>query len=400
MLDAEIRRAGLSQRDAAFCAALVYGVAERAVTLDFALSRYLRPPDKKLTNETRQILRAGLYQLLYMSGVEPYAAVNESVALCARFGQGSASGLVNAVLRAFLRDGGKLPPCRDEPQRLSVEYSLPPELIEFWRGAYPGKLTQILEGTRAPAPVFLRVNPLRTDCGALCASLAEDGVASRAVPEVPGALRVTSGDAVRSGAFARGEFHVQDLSSQLCAAALEVRPGMDVADFCAAPGGKTFTLAEMMEDRGGLYAYDLHEKRLALLREGARRLGLSCVHTSQNDATRFDPALPRFDRILCDAVCSGYGVIRRKPEIRYKPLSDIDGLPEIQYNILNTSAEYLKKGGRLVYSTCTLNPAENERVAERFLAAHPDFVSVGLRTYLRSDALDCDGFFVAAMESR
>lgn len=389
--------AGLSPEDRRFCAALFYGVAERAVTLDHVIASYCRLPASKVSNEVRQILRSGIYQLLYMPSVPQFAAVDETVSLAARFGQTSAAGLVNGILRSFIRDGLAIPPCRDSEHAMSVEYSLPEELIDLWRRSYPQELPAILEGTRGPAPLFVRVNTTRISPSLLAQRLSAQGISASEVEGVPGALRLSGCDAAALPEFAEGLFHVQDISSQLCAALLDAQPGMTVADFCSAPGGKSFTVAERMENSGELLACDLHEKRLRLVREGAARLGLSIIRTQQNDAAQYSAGLPQFDRILCDAVCSGLGVIRRKPEIRYKSLSDIDGLPEIQYNILNTSAKYLKKGGRLVYSTCTLNPAENEAVVAQFLEANGDFSADSMRTYIRSAELDCDGFFTAAL---
>ena len=188
------------------------------------------------------------------------------------------------------------------------------------------------------------------------------------------ALRLESaGDVTRLTAFREGLFHVQDLSSQKCAAALEVQPGQRVLDVCSAPGGKTFTLAERMGDTGSLLAMDLYPHRLKLVEEGAARLGLRCIRTKANDAQIYDKSLGVFDRILCDVVCSGYGVIRRKPEIRYKDPAEGAALPQTQRTILETSARYLAPGGRLVYSTCTLNPAENEDVVNAFLQENRAF---------------------------
>ena len=201
--------------------------------------------------------------------------------------------------------------------------------------------------------------------------LAEENITAEKTP-VENALRLEgAGDVTRLATFREGLFHVQDLSSQKCAAALDVRPGHRVLDVCSAPGGKTFTLAERMEDTGSLLAMDLYPHRLKLVEDGAARLGLRCIQTKANDAQIYDKSLGVFDRILCDVVCSGYGVIRRKPEIRYKDPAEGVALPQTQLAILTTSARYLAPGGRLVYSTCTLTPAENEGVVNAFLRACP-----------------------------
>ena len=180
----------------------------------------------------------------------------------------------------------------------------------------------------------------------------------------------------RTDAFAQGMFHVQDLASQLCCLALDPQPGDTVLDLCAAPGGKSFTLAELMEDRGQLYAFDLHTNRVKLIAQGAQRLHLQCVHAQTGDASIHNPELPQADRVLCDVPCSGLGVIRRKPEIKYKDPAVFAGLPPVQAKILENAARYVKPGGYLVYSTCTLSRAENDGVVDGFLQQHPEFEGV------------------------
>ena len=405
VLEPYFRRGDLPRRDRAFCSALFYGVLERRITLDWTLSHYSRVPVLKMDPAVRAALRLGAYQLMYMPSVPPAAAVGQSVETARALGAGKAAGFVNGVLRSMSREGCRCPAPKDRLGALSVEYSVPGPLIQLWRRGYGHETAlEILEGTRGPAPVFARVNTQRTAPAALRERLREEGVASEEVPGVPGALRLLDpGPVGELAAFREGLFHIQDISSQLCAAALDPRPGMEVLDLCAAPGGKTFTLAQLMGDQGRLLARDLYPQRLRLVEEGAARLGLASVETCPGDAREPDPALlGRFDRVLCDVVCSGFGTLRRKPEIRYKPLDSLDGLPDVQYNILDTASCYLKPGGRLVYSTCTLNPRENEGVVERFLAAHPEYrTAAPPKTYIRGrEGLDCDGFFVAALERK
>ena len=192
---------------------------------------------------------------------------------------------------------------------------------------------------------------------------------------------------------------MQDRASQLCAAALDPQPGERVLDVCAAPGGKSFTAAERMRDEGELVARDLHPKRAALVRQGAQRLGIECIRASAGDAGIYDPALGSFDRVLCDVPCSGFGVIRRRPEIKYKSWESVRNLPEIQYKILQTSSHYLKTGGSLVYSTCTLLPEENEQTVARFLEGNPEFTLESQRT-CTGEAADTDGFFISVLKKR
>ena len=402
-LEPRLQRAGFSPQDRAFCSALFYGVLERRITLDWAIAHYSRTPIQKLEPEVLAALRLGALQLMEFPSVPPAAAVSQSVEVVRSLGKEKAAGFVNGVLRAMAQKACAVPPPKDKLTALSVEHSVPAPLIQLWRRAYGHDAAlEILQGSRGPAPTFLRVNTTKTTPAALTNRLLAEGRESRAVPGVGNALELlTPGGLAELSSFREGLFHVQDLSSQLCAAALAPEPGMAVLDLCAAPGGKTFTVAELLGDRGRVLARDLHPHRVKLVEEGAARLGLASVTAETGDALCRDPALEgKFDRVLCDVVCSGFGTLRRKPEIRYKPLDSLDGLPEVQYNILENASHYLKRGGRLVYSTCTLSPAENEEVVARFLGSHPEFSApVPAKTYIHGrEGLDCDGFFAAVLE--
>lgn len=375
VLDGALKREDLSPRDRAFCTTLFYGVVERRLTLEYALSQYLRQPLTKLEPAVREVLFCAFYQLLYMPSIPEHAVVNESVSTVRALGAERVSGLVNGVLRAFLRQGKAFPLPKDKLRAKEVMYSIPGPLIQLWRRGYGEETAQvILEGSTTHPSFFIRVNTLRTTTEALCQCLEKEGVIVTPIMGLGTALLLNfSGPVTELKSFREGHFHVQDLSSQLCAAALGVKPGMRVLDVCAAPGGKSFTLAQEMENEGELVAGDLHASRLRLVEEGAARLGISILRTRTQDATHFCNQLGLFDRVLCDVVCSGYGILRRKPEIRYKLPKTIDGIWEIQYNILEVSSQYCKEGGRLLYSTCTLNPQENQQVVERFLATRSDF---------------------------
>ena len=401
-LEPRLQRAGFSPQDRAFCSALFYGVLERRITLDWAIAHYSRTPIQKLEPEVLAALRLGALQLMEFPSVPPAAAVSQSVEVVRSLGKEKAAGFVNGVLRAMAQKACAVPPPKDKLTALSVEHSVPAPLIQLWRRAYGHDAAlEILQGSRGPAPTFLRVNTTKTTPAALTNRLLAEGRESRAVPGVENALELlTPGGLAELSSFREGLFHVQDLSSQLCAAAVAPEPEMAVLDLCAAPGGKTFTVAELLGDRGRVLARDLHPHRVKLVEEGAARLGLASVTAETGDALCRDPALEgKFDRVLCDVVCSGFGTLRRKPEIRYKPLDSLDGLPEVQYNILENASHYLKRGGRLVYSTCTLSPAENEEVVARFLGSHPEFSApVPAKTYIHGrEGLDCDGFFAAVL---
>lgn len=401
LLDQALSGSDLGAADKRLCAMLYYGVTERLLTLEYIAGCYTKRPVEKLDREVRFILYLGLYQLLYCEKIPERAAVSETVALTGVFRKKSASGFVNAVLRSFLRDHKAIREPKEKWQRKQVAYSAPADLIRR-ASEQLGEETadRFFANALLPPPVTIRLNPLR----ASASDIAE--LEPVPCPQVPHAYFTNAQDVSRTEAFRKGYFHVQDLSPQLCCMALGPKPGETVFDVCAAPGGKTFTIAEMMEDRGSVYAFDLHPSRVRLIREGAARLGLTCINAAMQDAKLRRPDLPQADRVLCDVPCSGLGVIRRKPEIKYKPLADLADLPEIQYAILENASGYLKPGGILVYATCTVLREENEAVLERFLAAHPEFSPVPLtelgtdtawKTMTAADG-DCDGFFVGRLK--
>ncbi len=376
VLDKTLRAHGLTGRDASFASTLFYGVLERRLTLDYAISRFSRLRLSQLSPKVLEILRLGAYQLLFLDRVPDSAAVNESVELAKTQGQGKASGFVNGVLRSLLRGRESLSWPDD-----SVRCSCPAWLIRLWRAAYGEALTaSLLESLAEPAPVFVRVNTCRTTRDALRERLAGEGVASRGTEVSPHALILEKPGSIPAlSSFGEGLFHVQDLSSQLAACALGARPGERVIDVCAAPGGKSFTIAEEMENEGELLAFDKYKGKVRLIASGAQRLGLTIVRAAARDAEAPGEALAPADRVLCDAPCSGLGIIRRKPEIRYKEKSTLDSLPDLQYRILCEASRLVKPGGTLLYSTCTLSPAENGEVADRFLQEHRDFLPAPLR---------------------
>lgn len=390
-LDSAFEQNKLNERDKGFAAAMFYGILERRMTLDYVIRAYSSKGFDSLDKSVVQLLRMGLYQLLYMDSVPESAAVNETVALASP----RQKGFINAVLRSFLRDGcnvnyGEL----SGDARLSVEYSCPKWLVKMWRGRFGEERTLgLLRSSLGRPPLFLRVNTLRCSADELIAALAEDGITARKNELLPDCVELMGGSPDCCSAYWRGLFHVQDISSQLCCKILGAQSGETVLDMCAAPGGKSFTAAEYMKNEGRLISFDLHENKFSLIKSGAKRLGLSVISARQNDASVFDPDIPQADRVLCDVVCSGLGVIRRKPEIKYKPKQEIMQLPPIQAEILETAKRYVKRGGRLVYSTCTLNEAENEAVVEEFLRNNPDFSPEEIKIGIDDDGGFCRNFF-------
>lgn len=407
VLDAVLKGSGLSGADAALASALFYGVLERRMTLDFLLDS-LSDRRKKPSVKVRTALRMGAYQILYMDRVPDRAAVNETVALL-KTEQPSAAGFANAVLRR-LSSEKKERLCFDalpETERLALECSVPSWLVQNISADYGRESAAgFLRASLDPPPVYLRANTLRITAEELAAALAEEG--QTPLPTLlPGALRLDRpGDLQAGRCFREGLFYVEDLASQLCIEALDPKPGERVLDLCAAPGGKSFAAALRMHDQGEMLSCDLHAHRCRLIESGRDRLGLSCIRTRCHDAVSGPPETG-FDRVLCDVPCSGFGIIRRKPEIKYKNPEHLKGLPALQFSILESGAAAVRPGGRLIYSTCTLRRSENQRVTARFLAGHPEFEAIpialpGVDSATDDGCLtlmgqqDTDGFFVAA----
>lgn len=402
---------GLDDRDKAFICNIVYGTLDRLILIDYNLGLYLNQPVKKLKPELHTVLRMGTYQLLFMDKVPSRAAVNESVNLAKVNKSNFAASMVNAVLRRVSDNGLKLPECADsDPEYLAIKYSCPEWLISLWIDAYGlENAVALAEKALEAPPLVIRCNTTKIKVDELIWKLAEEGVVAEKTDILPEALILNSSGAIDElEAYKAGLFHAQDLASQFCCKAVDAKPGESVFDLCSAPGGKTFTIAQMMENSGTVRAFDIYQSRVELIRNGASRLGLSNVFSYLSDAAIFNENYGFADKVLCDVPCSGLGIIRRKPEIRFKKPVDIDNLPELQYRILCNAAKYLKDGGRLVYSTCTLNPKENSVVCDRFLKEHPDFSSIkvlpSLPRYgneenyltLMPHIHSTDGFFVAA----
>ncbi|MGN0477932.1 MAG: 16S rRNA (cytosine(967)-C(5))-methyltransferase RsmB [Hominenteromicrobium sp.] len=368
VIDKAIRAAGLEPRDAALAAAIFYGVLEKRMTLDYYIRKFLVKPKQKLDEAVLNILRIAAYQMLYLDKIPDSAAVNEAVLCAADYMHGRYKGFVNGVLRSFARGFRDVP----EPEEMSVRWNIPQAVIDLWTQDYGAPLCrELLCAMAERAETYIRVNPLR----ASAASLIKAFPAGTAEPAgvVPDALCIHgAGDPTALPGFSDGAFHVQDLSSQLLCGLVDPQPGERVADVCAAPGGKSFTLAERMKNEGKLDAFDLYKGRVRLIQKGAERLHLSIISAAVRDAAAGNCAA-QYDRVLCDVPCSGLGVIRRKPEIRYKKPGSFAELPALQLQILEHSAALVRPGGLLFYSTCTLHHAENGAVAQAFLARHPEF---------------------------
>jgi 16S rRNA (cytosine967-C5)-methyltransferase len=371
----------LSPEDRRLAIHLVYGVVERRLLLDHYLGQLSRTRLNKLDPHILLILRMSLYQLIYLDRIPPSAAVNEAVKL-AKLKGSHLGGFVNGVLRSFIRDRGKLTlpdPVAMPDHYLSVVYSHPLWLVQDWLKRFgPAFTEQLLDANNQTPPLTVRINTLKTTVEEVCASLAKDGITAVPSETLPYALTVQSGmeSLIQSWrAYKTGMIYVQDLASMLVAEIVDPKPGESVLDLCAAPGSKTTHMAQKMNNQGLITARDVSESKLVRIRNNSARLGIHIIKEEVADGMLFDPSsLEKYDRVLLDAPCSGLGIIRRKPEIRYnRTRHDIGALAGIQKEILKNAAAYVKAGGVLVYSTCSIEPEENEAVVLGFLKSNPGY---------------------------
>ncbi len=406
--------------DFALTTRLIYGVVERRLTLDYLLNVCSSTPVKKMQPTIREILRVGVYQLVFMDHIPAFAVIHEMVELTRGMGFSRLTGYVNGVLRHIQKDAQTLInqlPTTDKG--LEMRYSCPRTWIRAWREAYGEEcLHGLLEFINEAPPSYIRVNTYRTTVSDFTARLERLSISYKVIEGLPAALEMVNASTLRQlPKEMQSLYYFQDIASQWCCAALSPQPGERVADVCAAPGGKTMTLAQMMENQGQVIAGDIYPHKCDTLHRRAKQYGLSCIDVMNRDASTPPPAewVGAFDRVLCDAPCSGLGVIRRKPEIRYKSPDDFAELPALQLQILSQAAIMVRPGGVLHYSTCTLRPQENEEVAKAFLASHPDFEPRKLpleRCFATSNQSSdycitlfphihgSDGFFIAGFQKR
>ena len=405
-LKQQLAKDRLDRRDAALATRLCAAVTQNRLLLDEWISRFCKGSLSALQPVVLDILRLAVCQLRFFDKLPPSAVVNEAVEQTKRLANPRAAALVNGVLRAMLRQPERL----SLPEELSLRYSHPRELVELLRENLGDALLEPLLRSHNEAPaVCVQTNLAKTDTPALAAALEAEGLRTEPHPWLPDCLLLQGGGVEQSAAFREGLFYVQDPAARLAVLALEPRRGERILDCCAAPGGKSFAAAIAMENTGSVTACDVHPHKKALIEKGAARLGLDCVRAETRDASLPEPAWREaFDRIIADVPCSGLGVIRKKPDIRYKDLAPLAGLPAVQRRILEAQTTHLKPGGTLVYSTCTVLRRENEALIEAFLADHSDFslepfsipgvgtVSTGMKTLLPC-VEGTDGFFIARM---
>ena len=412
-LNVQIRRDGLSGADAALCSRIVYGVLQNQLLLDHYISAYCSQKPDHLQPPLLDILRIGAYQILFLDKIPDSAAVNESVELAKIFKRGQAAGLVTAVLRKISKNKDNLPeiPGQTPERTLSIRYSHPRWLVKRLLPILGVEETEkFLAANNDVAPMTVQVNPLKTSAEKLTAELTEAGVTVKPHAWVPDCLELSgTGDLTALRAFRDGDFMVQDPAARLVSLIADVKPGQRVLDVCAAPGGKSFSAAFAMGNQGSIQSCDLHENKLKRVRESAERLGITCIEAAPADGRVFKPEWENaFDVVLVDAPCSGLGIIRKKPDTRYKKADELFALPVIQTAILENAARYVAPGGTLVYSTCTILPEENEQVSDAFLAEHPEFSRESFtlpepvgktdgRLTLWPQRHDTDGFYICRM---
>lgn len=389
---------GMEAREKALLTNLVYGVVSRHFTLVHIIKKYSSIKLNKIDKNIMLILELGLYQLLYTDKIPDRAAVDESVKL-ARKKNKHASGFVNAVLRSFIRDGKVIDyPAEGTPAFLAVKYSYTDKMSELFIDNFNERAESVMKALNEPPRLILRANILKNNADELKDRLKRDGINASLIPKTE--LLVCEGfDIADSILYSRGYFSVQDASAYNTAIVLDPQPGETVIDMCAAPGGKSTHIAELMGDNGTVIACDIHENKLKLIENSVARLGLKSVMTKLSDGTvRSDEYIGAADRVLCDVPCSGLGIIRRKPDIKLGK-TDISALPDIQFSILKIGSGYVKRGGTLVYSTCTINKYENEKVTDRFLKSTQDFVKTYEKLYL-PDEDGTDGFYICKMKRK
>ncbi|HCG34833.1 MAG TPA: hypothetical protein DER23_00670 [Clostridiales bacterium] len=405
-LDAYLNKSDMSEADKRLLTALVYGVIERKISFEHILSHLTTRPMEKIDNRVKIILYTAFYQLMYFDRVPPHAVLNEAVAYTKQLCGQSTATYVNAILRTFLRRGIDLCLYTNTLQGdayLSVTYSVPRWLVQLWCNAYGLKKAEgILRSTFSKPRLTLCVNTLKISVEAFLIMLRDAGMHEVERTVSPTALLLPSLPLHQIPGFEEGLFYIQDLSCQVAVEALDPKPGDTVLDLCSAPGGKAFKAALMMKNQGEIHAFDLHENRLQPVRNTAETLGISIIRTQQADGkTIRDDLIETGDCVICDVPCSGLGVMAKKPDIRNKKQDEISSLLATQAAILETGALYTKKGGKLMYSTCTLNPEENENITDAFLQNHTDFVRIrDIYPHTIFPDASHDGFFIDVFTKR
>jgi 16S rRNA (cytosine967-C5)-methyltransferase len=377
LLNNVIKKNQIATKDIGLLTELTYGTLQRKMTLDYYLEPFIKNP-KKLENWVKQLLRMTLYQMLYLDKIPDRAAIHEAVEIAKKRGHKGISGMVNGVLRSLQREGIKdMNEIKDEVERLSIETSHPTWLVRRWTEQFGYNKAKEMCEINLTAPMqSARINTNKITREACIKRLSEEGFQVEESAVVPESIKCLKGNLAHSESFKEGLITIQDESSMLVAYALGIEQNETILDACAAPGGKSTHIAEKLEETGQVISLDLHEHKVKLINENAARLGLNNIETKAMDSRKVQEEFEgsAFDRILLDAPCSGLGVMRRKPDMKYtKKEEDLNRLQSIQLQLLDSVTPLLKPGGTLVYSTCTIDRSENEEVVAAFLQKHTDF---------------------------
>lgn len=388
--DRTLENGDLALRDRAFCTQLVFGVTKHRKTIDHIISTFSTRSVQRMDPVTRNALRLGVYQVCYLEQIPRHAAVYECVALAKKYAHAGSAGLVNAVLRSVLRNPGaiRFPDYAEDPvSHISLKYSHPKWLVSKWIRRFGREETaRLCQANNEEPPVTIRTNTLKITRDALILELNHEGfdaVPSHLVDE--GIVLQNAGDLFSHELYSRGMFIAQDTASMLVSYVLSPEPNEYVMDLAAAPGGKTTHIAQLMGDTGQVIACDVHEHRLALIRENLQRLGITSVKPILCDSRRLpdDIQAMKFDRVLLDAPCSGTGVLRRRADLRWQRTDeDLKDLVALQREILESAARLVKPGGVLIYSTCSIEPEENSELISGFLSKHLEFSADYAEPYL------------------
>ncbi|MBP3495589.1 MAG: 16S rRNA (cytosine(967)-C(5))-methyltransferase RsmB [Clostridia bacterium] len=405
-INTTISRSSLEKNDISLYTLLFMGVIEKKLFLDNVIKQYSNIPLERIDIETKNVLRLGIYQLVFTDKIPEYSAVDQSVSLAPK----KSKGFVNALLRSFIRNERKITYPKDKWQRISIEYSVPMDVCQIFKDSYGETVAEELCTLPQPkTEICLRVNTLKSTIDNVIKELSARGIEQKISSLSSDIVMCHTQISAIKDLLDSGYVFVQDEASRIASAVVGAKKGEKIADVCACPGGKTFSMAMDMQNEGEIYASDLHENKLSLITRTAKRLGIDIIKTREQNAKEFlNEYSLAFDRVLCDVPCSGLGVIFKKPDIKYKSLDNIRNLPSVQYDILNNCSKYVKMGGILVYSTCTINKAENEDNIEKFLSEHSEFEPLdfeigniksvkGGYTFL-PHINGTDGFFVARMK--
>lgn len=424
IIDSFLSKGEWKPEDKALFSRLVYGVEERRLTIDFLLSQKSKMSLKRMHPCVIEALRIGVYQLLFMEKIPPSAAVNESVKIVRSMHQEKATGLTNAILRAILRDCEAahtknvqvLLSNTQKKDNREVLYSCPNALINLWQESYGNEMTNaILETINKQPPAVIRINTMQSSDEEFEAFATNENIHFHKMDYLEHAYVIDAQDELRLRKWNGTKWYYQDAASQLCVASLEANEGLSVIDVCAAPGGKSLGVAQKMRNVGEIISTDIYPQKCDDMQKRAEELGITILRSMPRDASKPCPKqwLNKFDRVLCDVPCSGFGVIRRRPEIRYHDMDEAAQLPKIQYAILEESSKMVKPGGYLQYSTCTLNRKENEDLVEHFLKMHSEFqprilpiaqffeyfhLEESWKITLFPHLYDTDGFFIAGFQ--